>query len=150
MIRKKSRNNTQTSTLVSPGPGHQAYLTTGQMQMWRSRLRTLFVIVLAVFFALSTVCVASPADRFDRSANDVPGGCHGPKAPMHRPLPAHTCCFAAHQVTALISIVSSGVALETMPSDVIDTPPRRESPTGISAPHSIINMSPPLAGLLRI
>src|SRR5919197_372639 len=98
--------------------------------MWRSRPATFLAIALILLFAFSTVCFASPVWQFGYPASEMPSGCHGNHGPM--PSPAHTCCFAAHQVAAATPIAPSSVAPDTFESDLVNV--ALFAKPGVSAP----------------
>src|SRR5579872_4170039 len=117
--------------------------------MSRSRPLALFAILLTLMFAISTVCFASPMSAIAPVSSGTPdGGCHGHQGPM--PSPAHTCCFAVHQVPAATPIAPPPVALDAVASDLICALLVGESDAGIPAPVSAIGSSPPLTTVLRI
>jgi hypothetical protein len=109
----------------------------------------LFAILLGLMFGISTMCFASPMSAITPVSSGMPeGGCHGHHGPM--PSPAHTCCFAAHQVPAATPIAPPPMAMDAVASDLIYDLLVGESDAGVPAPVSLIGSSPPLTTVLRI
>lgn len=118
--------------------------------MYGSRSATFLAIVLTFVFSLSTVCFAFPVGSFGQLGGEAPGGCHGNRGPMPMPSPAHSCCFAAHQVPAATSIAPSPMSLDAVADHVIGTPSAGEPDAVITIPVEVLDTSPPLTTVLRI
>jgi len=91
------------------------------------------------------VCFASSA-----GVAGTPGGCHGHHGPMPMPFPAHSCCFAAHQIPAVGPIAPSQLAFDACEAHVVNSAAVDQSHRAEAASVSAIDTSPPLSAVLRI
>ncbi len=102
-------------------------------------------ILLTVAFAVSPVCLASSG-----SMVGTPGGCPGNHGPTPMPFPAHSCCFAAHQIPAAGPIALFHAGLDARETDIVNTAAVDQSHHAEAARVPAVDTSPPLSVVLRV
>jgi hypothetical protein len=112
----------------------------------RSKSVTIVALILMMGFAQQPVCFALLAGNVSASQMTMSGGCHG-HSPMRSP--AHSCCYADHQVPAAAPVAPPSVHIASV-VECVSTAMVVQSVNETVFGADTNDSSPPLPLVLRV